>query len=68
MDSKHPTKNSTQVLHLIKPGPFTTLVWSNSGTIENFQLITSNEGGKETFDIGGDDTYATKLHMTSLRK
>ncbi len=55
-------------MHLIKLGPFTTLVGSNSGTIENFQLITSNEGGKEAFDVGGDDTYATKLHMTSLRK
>jgi hypothetical protein len=68
MDSKHPTNNGTQVLHLIKLGPFTTLVGSSSGTIENFQLITSNEGGKEAFDIGGDDTYAKKLHTTSLKK
>jgi hypothetical protein len=68
MDSKHPTNNNTQVLHLIKLGPFTTFERSSSGTIENFQLITVNEGGKEAFDVGGDDTYATKLHMTSLRK
>jgi hypothetical protein len=53
MDFKHPTNNDTQVLHLIKLGPFTTLVGSSSGTIENLQLITSNEGGKEVLTLVG---------------